>query len=611
MLTALRTDNSPFSESQLRQLKQSIGALDTAQAQWLSGYLAGRLADAGAPQQATAKAPATPALISILYGSETGNGEGIAAELAGEFERSGIRAELLSLDGFRPGGLRKLKHAVFVVSTHGEGDPPEEALDLFEYLDGERAPDLGGLNYRVLALGDRSYSLFCAAGRKLDQRLHALGARRIGPRVECDVDFFAKASAWSAEVLDFARQHLATQTWDATAPSLSVVPDAPRWTRDNPFHATLERAQQITGAGSDKDVWHLELSLVDSGLTYQPGDALGVWAPNDPQLVVTILSRLHIDATARVSLAEDQHREQMDVAQALVEHREITRLSNDTVKNYAQRAGLSALQDHFGHLDARQQREFIETRQFADLAEEYPAKLSAQDLVDLLRPLAPRSYSIASSPDLIDDEVHLTVATLGSNAIGIPRAGVASHYLNHRLKAGAIVRVFPEPNRRFRLPDKPRAPLIMIAAGTGIAPFRAFMQQREQQKNSSGQIPGQMGAATWLIFGNPHLRSDFLYQKEWLHWRETGLLDRIDVAFSRDQAEKRYVQHVVTEQAGRIERWLQRGAHIYICGALSMGQAVQAALRDVLAEQRGIDPPAAAAALAELRRDRRLQKDLY
>ena len=193
MLTALRTDNSPFSEPQLRRLKQSIGELDTAQAQWLSGYLAGRLADAGAPLQVPVKVPATQPLISILYGSETGHGEGIATDLAGEFERTGMRTELLSLDGFRPGALRKLKHAVFVVSTHGEGDPPEEALDLFEYLDSERAPDLSGLNYRVLALGDRSYSLYCEAGRKLDERLHALGARRFGSRVECDVDYSDKA----------------------------------------------------------------------------------------------------------------------------------------------------------------------------------------------------------------------------------------------------------------------------------------------------------------------------------------------------------------------------------------------------------------------------------
>ncbi len=607
MLSTLRTENSPFNEQQLRLLQSSIGGLSPVQSQWLSGYMVGRLT--ASLQAAGAQKPlAEPAnSLAIIYATETGNSKRIAMELAANVEQQGFKAELHSMDNFRPAALRKLKNAAFVISTHGEGDPPDDALDLFEYLENERAPRLSNLNYQVLALGDRSYQLFCEAGRKLDKRLQALGARPFAQRVECDVDFTGGAKTYSDEVLQFAREHLASENRSATTDTsvtshLSLVPSESRWSREHAFVAEVGQVQQITGLQSGKSVYHLELSLAGSGLQYLPGDALGVCAPNDPEVVGRILAKLEIDASVRVRIKERG----FSISEALTSHLEITRLTSDTVISFATAGGNADLETFFSGLEPDQKRVFIEQRQLADLVDEYPAAISPQALVELLRPLSPRSYSIASSQHLVDEEVHLTVASVQSNAIGTPRQGVASGFLNRRLSPGEQVKVFLEPNDGFRLPADPATPIIMIAAGTGIAPYRAFMQELEDRvANSDG------GPDSWLIFGNPHLRTDFLYQREWLRWRDTGLINRIDTAWSRDQTEKRYVQHVVREQAKRIERWLQRGAHIYLCGSLQMGQAVQLALHDVLVLERSIDPDAATAALADLRRQKRLQKDLY
>ena len=356
--------------------------------------------------------------------------------------------------------------------------------------------------------------------------------------------------------------------------------------------------QKITGLESAKDVYHVELSLEESGLRYEPGDALGVWAFNHPDVVSGILESLGIDPETEVGLDGSSK----PVREVLTRHKELTRLSMETIESYAARSGDDALALHFDSLDGAQRKEFIERRQFIDIVAEYPARLDAESLVELLRPLSPRSYSIASSQAAVDEEVHLTVATLYSDAIGVERSGVASRYLNHHLQAGDKVGVFLEPNRRFRLPKDRETPLIMIAAGTGIAPYRAFMQQLEEE----GASPD-----TWMIFGNPRMRTDFLYQREWLKWRKQGLLSRIDGAWSRDQNHKRYVQHIVQEQAARIDDWLSNGAHIYVCGCLAMGQEVELALKDVIRTRRGLNESAAAREIAGLRREQRLLKDLY
>ncbi|HUF82222.1 MAG TPA: flavodoxin domain-containing protein [Burkholderiales bacterium] len=549
--------------------------------------------------------------LHVFYGSQTGNGEAVAESLAESARQNGVRVTLKSLADLRPAALKKITHAAFVMSTHGDGDPPDDALDIFEWLEGSAAKDLSALNFRVLALGDRSYTEFCAAGRQLASMLKSRGASEFAPPVECDVDYADDASRWSQELLGWARENLGTDAANdsqvlpaaarAPSPSLSIVPSTPGWTRARPFPALAERVQKITGLESDKDVYHLELSLEGSGLQYQPGDSLGVWAENDHELVSRLLSRVGL---APSDMVDDKGRHRT-VRALLNRHRELTRLNTDTLEAYAQidgERGKGKLARRWRRMGAGERRAFLEARQLIDLVEAHPVRLEAQELADLLPPLTSRTYSIASSAALVDEEVHLTVVTLRSNAIGVERRGIASQYLNHRLQTGDEARVFLEPNTRFRLPDDPSTPIIMIGAGTGIAPFRAFMQELE----ATGRRPG-----AWLIFGNPHRRTDFLYQREWLKWRADGLLDRIDGAFSRDQVEKRYVQHVVAEHSEEIDRWIRDGAVIYICGALAMGHAVEESLVDAIAVSRGVAREDAAEALKDLRRARRLLKDLY
>ncbi len=649
MLQALKVENSPFSEQQVQQLQQSFGQLDPQQSLWLSGYLAGSMAggpaltasparlsgtamaisaalSAAAPvaQPSPAAAAVPQKTLNILYASQTGNGEFLAQGLAQRAEQAGLTVQLQSLNEFRLPGLKKLEHAVFVMSTHGEGDPPDDAIDLFEFLASSRAPKLAGLKFRVLSLGDSSYEKFCECGRELETLLLAQGASTFGDRVDCDVEYETDAQAWSEQVLDWGKQHLGTAADQAPAQrlvqpqdlnaleaqsisgNLSLVPATTIWSRSRPFPSIAQRVQKITGLESGKDVFHIELSLEDSGLRYSPGDSLGVWAFNNAELVSKLLRRLDIDPGTRVALDERNR----SVRENLTRYREITRLTVDTVRQYAALAANQRLNRQLDGLDEAQFREFIEARQLIDLVEAWPpeaaGRIDASALVGILRPLAPRSYSIASSQSIVDEEVHLTVATLRSNAIGQQREGAASQYLNHELQAGDQVGVFVEPNRRFRLPEDPTVPVIMIGAGTGVAPYRAFMQEIEEQGDERD---------SWLIFGNPHQRTDFLYQREWLKWRDQGLLSRIDVAFSRDQPEKYYVQHVISEQAERLNDWMKRGAVVYVCGCLAMGHEVERAIAQALARARTGESEPGSEQLAEvlsgLRRERKLLKDLY
>jgi len=612
MFQALRTDNSPFNKQQIELLQSSLVSLDAAQSAWLSGYIAGRLSagsEVNLPLASAAEVVVPQQKFHVLYASQTGTGEGIASELASQLQQAGWSVDLQSMSSVKPAQLKKLQHVALVISTHGEGDPPDDALDWFDYLKSSRAPRLESLNFTVLALGDRSYEKYCEAGRQLEQLLLATGARPYFARVECDLDYASNAEQWSSQVLSYAREQQPQESNGVDvagkrsfAQHLSVVPSSEQWSRLKPFKATLERVQKITALESDKDVYHLELSLADSGIDYQPGDALGVWAYNDHETVAQILASLNIAADAEIEIDGHTH----TAHELLVRHREITRLSADTVTAYAAAALQSDLTQRFEALAGADCRDFIEARQFIDLVDEFPpaegAGITLQTLNQLLRPLAPRSYSIASSRAAVDEEVHLTVATLFSDAIGTERKGVASNFLNYHLQAGDEVGVFLEPNKRFRLPENRQTPIILVAAGTGIAPYRAFLQQLEEEASET---------PVWLIFGNPHLRSDFLYQREWLDWRSKGLIQHIDCAFSRDQAEKVYVQHIIRQQGERLEQWLQDGAQIYLCGGLAMGKEVELAVQDVLAEQRGLNAEAAAQELAELRRHGRILKDLY
>ncbi len=585
----------PLTESPLEaheQARLSAMALTWSDQQrlWASGFLAGM---AAAGQPALAPQPAAKPLATVLYGSQTGNGQAVAERLAAAAENRGLAVTVKNMADYAPAKIKQEKFLFLVVSTHGEGDPPDDAEELWSYLGSERAPKLTDLKYAVLALGDSSYANFCQTGRDFDQRLAALGASELHARVECDVDYLDAAAAWQDRMLEIGEEFLRPEPAVAPRPMLRAVPAAPRHTRERPFAAELLANQTITGRDSDKDVRHLELSLAGAGIEYQPGDSLAVVPRNPKQSVEGLLQAARLDADEAIELDG----ETLPLAKAFTERLEITRLSPPLLKAYAELGAVKSLRALLSEPDAL--RGYLERHQVADLVADHPFSIGAQDLVSLLRPLGARSYSIASAPAEYPDEAHLTVSVLREEGRRL-RLGAASNHLA-ALEAGAEVQVYLDANPRFRLPDDPATPIIMIGPGTGVAPYRAFLQQRE----ASG-APGR----NWLFFGDRHFASDFLYQIEWLRWRKQGLLNRLDVAFSRDQEQKIYVQHRLREQGAEIYRWLVEGAWLYVCGdAKAMAPDVHQALIDIAAAEGGTEH--AQEFVQQLKREGRYRRDVY
>ncbi len=575
--------------------------LDGQQLWWASGYLAGRAAAAGGAAEASGAAASVTAPAvrwTVFFATETGNCRGIAGELVTALGEAGIDARAQDLADFRPALLKQESHAVFVVATHGIGEPPDGTAGFFDWLNGERAPRLDGLRYAVLALGDSSYDDFCETGRQLDSRLEALGALPLEPRVECDVDFEARSEGWIQSMLARARaerSERAGRTDPATGPHL--VPVASRaHSRKNPFLAPVLEIQPITGQGSSKDVRHVVLSLEGSGLRYEPGDALGVWPTNPPQLVQRFLTLLDLDADAEVTLDD----EVMPLGQALAHRLELTLLGRSLLEDYARRFTVEPLLALLEPGNRTALNEYLGARQVIDLLHDHPVAPSAQQLADTLKRVTPRLYSIASSLAANPDEVHLTVGVVSYRAFGRPHLGAASTYL---AEPGDAVPVYVAPNPRFRLPAEDDAPVIMIGAGTGVAPYRAFLEEREAR--------GARGDH-WLFFGDRNFATDFLYQTEWARYRKSRLLTRHDVAFSRDQQNKVYVQDRLRERGAELFRWLERGAHLYVCGdAAHMAPDVHQALLEVVEQGLGAGRPQAEAYLEELKQSQRYQRDVY
>ncbi|WP_297892973.1 assimilatory sulfite reductase (NADPH) flavoprotein subunit [Shewanella sp.] len=597
LLKELSSLASPLSQGQVDKLKQLTSELSAVQLAWVSGYLA---ATANVGQLAPVADAQTAQTVTILYGSQTGNGRGIAKALADKAKAQGYAVNLASMGEYNVRQLKQETLLLLVVSTHGEGEAPDDAIELHKFLASKRAPKLDNLHYSVLALGDSSYEFFCQTGKDFDARLAALGAKSLLPLVECDVDYEVAAGQWHADVLEAVKPLI--QTSSATVVSIGTAKalGENEFTKQNPYSAEVLVSQKITGRGSDRDVRHVEIDLGDSGLSYQAGDALGVWFSNDEALVEEILTALSLSGDEQVVVGT----ESLTLKQALVDKKELTQLYPGLVKAWAELSGsaeLLALSE-----DKEQVRQFILKHQLADLVTLYPlassAAVTAAKLLELLRPLTPRLYSIASSQSEVETEVHLTVALVEDERHGAARFGGASHFLASA-QEGTQVKVYVEPNKHFRLPENPETPVIMIGPGTGVAPFRAFMQERVAQG-----IQGD----SWLFFGNPHFEQDFLYQTEWQQYLKNGDLSRIDVAFSRDQAHKIYVQHRIKEQGQALWQWLQNGAHIYICGdAERMAKDVHQALIEVAVEVGGLNSEAAEAYFETLRSDKRYQKDVY
>ena len=582
----------PLDDEQAARVDQAITGLSPLQLQWVSGYVAGVAAADKKPADASV---ATGNALTVLYGSQTGNGQAVAEDLASSAASRGFAVRLESLSAYKPAALKRESLLALVVSTHGEGDPPDDAELFHEFLLSDRAPSLTGLRYSVLALGDSSYVNFCQTGREFDDRLAELGAERLATVIECDLDYDRAAQAWADGLLTRLPELLETE---ARVPRLHAVPEATRYNKRNPFPATVLVNQKITGAGSTKDVRHIELSLEGSGIRYEPGDAIAVVAPNPPHLVAQFLEVLAFDGDLAVTVNDTS----LTVREALTSELEITTPSLGFLRAWAECSAASELQQLLQRGRQAALSDFVASHQIIDIVRKYPAAVGADEFVNSLRTLMPRSYSIASSQAANPDEAHLTVAAVRYEAFGSEHWGAASTHLVDRVAEGDTVPIYVERNSRFGLPDDDR-PMIMIGPGTGVAPFRAFVEERVER--------GAIGR-NWLFFGDRNFSSDFLYQLEWQRHLKQGNLHRLDVAFSRDQPTKQYVQHRMTESGADIYRWLQEGAVIYVCGdASNMAGDVDEALAEILMKHGSHDRAAADAELKALRQAGRYQRDVY
>jgi sulfite reductase (NADPH) flavoprotein alpha-component len=596
----LRPDGRPAVE-----LLPQDAPFSADQRAWLNGFFAGlltRLAERAHEQPAAA--PQRLAL-KVLFASQTGTAEGLAKRLSKEARSKGFDAAVGDLGSMTLEAIARLERVLVIASTHGDGDPPDSAGAFALQLAGAQGTPLAGLKYAVLALGDSSYAKLCRFGRLIDERFASLGAERLADRTDADGDADGPFKSFRERLWPALQAQLPTGSADAIEPGRFDEPDAgdepaEAWSRERPFSSELLDNALLNGAGSDKEVRHVVLSLKDSNLTYEPGDALGVWTRQAPSLVAAVLSSTGLSPDAPVSLDGNE----IPLSEALATRRELTVLTPPTAIKFARLANDSALLALVQPDQAAALQSYLFGKDVVDLLQSHPGAIGdAQSLVELLAPLKPRLYSISSSQTAFPNEAHLTIAAVRYEVGGRGRGGLASTWFADRLDIGSAAPVYVHHNPRFRLPSDPGTPIVMIGPGTGIAPFRAFLHHRRRQ--------GLTGR-TWLFFGDRHARSDFLYRSElesFLHGQE---LSRLDTAFSRDQSEKIYVQHRMLQAGKELWSWLQDGARIYVCGDASrMAKDVDAALRAILVQHGRRSDAQARLELHELAAAGRYVRDVY
>lgn len=615
----LQVTNSPFSQEQVDLLNQLLPTLTENQKIWLSGYLASQATSGAAPAAAegpavqespapqTSQVEAASKEVTILFGSQTGNGQMIAEDSSRRLKDQGYNVTASSMDDFKTKNMKKVENLLVIVSTHGEGDPPDNAISFHEFLNGRKAPKLEDARFSVLALGDTSYEHFCQTGKDFDQRLEELGGTRLYPRVDCDVDFDDDAEEWIQGVLSSLNELQEETAEAAAAPagaSASAAPatEEPAYSRTNPFRAEILENINLNGRGSAKETRHVELSLEGSGLTFEPGDSLGMFPENDPLLVDQLIREMDWNPEETVVL--NKQGDIRSLREALLSHFEITVLTKPLLEKMSKLTNNEKLSELLETEQADDLRSYLEGRDLLDLLKDYgPWQGGAAEVVGNLRKIPPRLYSIASSPSANPDEVHLTVGAVRYDAHGRPRTGVCSGQCAERTDPGDTLPIYIQRNPNFKLPDNPSAPVIMVGPGTGIAPFRSFVEEREEV---------EADGKSWLFFGDQHFRTDFLYQTEWQQWLEEGSLSKMDVAFSRDNEEKVYVQHRILENSEEVYQWMEAGAFLYVCGdEKRMAHDVHEALVTVLEREGKMTHEAAEAYMLDLQQQKRYQRDVY
>lgn len=593
-------EHAPFSPDQRRAVDLALAGLDASQRFWLAGFLSA----AGAAIPAPAAVPAASAKLTVLYGTESGNSEKLADLSAKEAKKRGFQTAVKNMADISPADLAKVENLLVIVSTWGDGEPPESATAFYKDFMNGSAVELPRVRFSVCALGDTSYEKFCQTGKDIDARLEKLGAKRVSPRQDCDVEYEEPYTGW----LDAALKALSPVSAPASTASVVVAPAAApaavpavEYGKKNPFPSELLEKVLLNGEGTTKETWHYELSLDGSGLSYKPGDALAVIPVNAPDIVEGVLKAAKLSGGESVEVKGVGPKL---LADALREDFDITALSRAVLTKLQSLSGsdkLAALlaEDAKDHLKDYQWGRWIGDA-IADFA---PDGLAAADLASIFRKLPPRLYSIASSPLAHPGEVHLTVASVRYQAHGQSRKGVASTYLADLIEKGGHVPVYTHQNKNFRLPASSSVPVIMVGPGTGVAPFRSFIEHR----GALGQ-----GGKSWLFFGDQRYTYDFLYQTEWQEHLKDGHLSKLDVAFSRDQPEKVYVQHRMLERAKELYAWLQEGAHFYVCGDASrMAHDVHEALISVVSKEGKLPRDAAEAYVEDLKKSKRYQRDVY
>ncbi|MED0656876.1 assimilatory sulfite reductase (NADPH) flavoprotein subunit [Anoxybacillus ayderensis] len=584
--------NSPFNEEQVELLNRLWPTLNSAQKLWLSGYLAATESVGALQQEASATKEVT-----ILYGSQTGNAQKLAEKVGETFKHRGFHVTVSSMLDFKPNELKKINTLLIVVSTYGEGEPPDNALSFYEFLHSKRAPKLDHLRFSVLALGDTSYEHFCKTGKDFDKRLEELGGKRLYERVDCDVDYEEKAAKWLEGVLGELDKQGAISV--ATTSSAQAKPTT-IYSRKHPFQAEVLENINLNGRGSNKETRHIELSLEGSGLVFEPGDALGVFPKNDPELVDAMIEKMKWNPDILVSIEEKEE----PLREALLSRLEITVLTEQLLQAFATFSGDPDFHALLSSEQEAKRKEYMKGRDVLDVLCDFGSwEMTPQQFVSSLRKLQPRFYSIASSLLAYPDEVHITVGAVRYEAHGRLRKGVCSTFCAERLHIGDKLPVFVHQNPNFKLPKDTHTPIIMIGPGTGVAPFRAFMQERE--------AIGARGKS-WLFFGDQHFVTDFLYQTEWQTWLKNGVLTKMDVAFSRDTKEKVYVQHRMIEQSKELFRWLEEGAAVYVCGDKQrMARDVHETLIHIIAKEGKMTNERAEAYVADMQKQKRYQRDVY